>query len=162
LRLQPVPDAGHGTARDQPGRHLPLHLALRARHDRRAGPGDGLPADRALAAGERLAPLNARCGKRRRRQYRCATVRRMAQRRRPPQAEAALGETNWRTRTEQEAGGMSKTAKMNKRQFLKTAGLATTSAVAAGTIGAPYVKSQGTIRWRLQTYAGPALAEHVI
>lgn len=52
--------------------------------------------------------------------------------------------------------------RMNKRQFLKTAGLATTSAVAAGTLGAPYVKSQSPIRWRLQTYAGPALAEHVI
>ena len=35
-------------------------------------------------------------------------------------------------------------------------------AVAAGTLAAPYVKAQSTIRWRLQTYAGPALAEHVI
>jgi TRAP-type mannitol/chloroaromatic compound transport system substrate-binding protein len=57
---------------------------------------------------------------------------------------------------------MTEANRMNKRQFLKTAGLATTSAVAAGTLGAPYVKSQSPIRWRLQTYAGPALAEHVI
>ncbi|MEX2630365.1 MAG: TRAP transporter substrate-binding protein [Tistlia sp.] len=57
---------------------------------------------------------------------------------------------------------MTKNTRMNKRQFLKTAGLATTSAVAAGTLAAPYVKSQSPIRWRLQTYAGPALAEHVI
>ena len=33
---------------------------------------------------------------------------------------------------------------------------------AASTFPAPYVKAQGPIRWRLQTYAGPALAEHVI
>ncbi|WP_259782179.1 TRAP transporter substrate-binding protein [Aestuariispira ectoiniformans] len=52
---------------------------------------------------------------------------------------------------------------MNKRrEFLKKAGVATTAAAATATIGAPYVKAQSEIRWRLQTYAGPALAEHVI
>lgn len=52
---------------------------------------------------------------------------------------------------------------MNKRrEFLKKAGVATTAAAATATIGAPYVKANSTIRWRLQTYAGPALAEHVI
>ncbi len=49
---------------------------------------------------------------------------------------------------------------MNKRDFLKTAGAGTAGAVA--TLGAPYVHAQSTIKWRLQTYAGPALAEHVI
>ncbi|MDZ7841163.1 MAG: TRAP transporter substrate-binding protein [Gammaproteobacteria bacterium] len=49
---------------------------------------------------------------------------------------------------------------MNKRDFLKTAGAGTAGAVAS--LGAPYVHAQSTIKWRLQTYAGPALAEHVI
>ncbi len=49
-----------------------------------------------------------------------------------------------------------------RRDFLKRAGAATAGAVAATTLGAPYVKAQSTIKWRLQTYAGPALAEHVI
>ncbi|HUF55746.1 MAG TPA: TRAP transporter substrate-binding protein [Thermohalobaculum sp.] len=52
--------------------------------------------------------------------------------------------------------------KLNKREFLKTAGVAGTAGVAATTLGAPYVRAQSPIRWRLQTYAGPALAEHVI
>ncbi len=55
-----------------------------------------------------------------------------------------------------------KPAKMNKREFLKKAGTTTAGATAASVLGAPYVKSQGTIRWRLQTYAGAALGEHVI
>ena len=49
-----------------------------------------------------------------------------------------------------------------RRDFLKTAGVATAGAVAASTLAAPYVKAQGTIKWRLQTYAGVALAEHVV
>ena len=57
---------------------------------------------------------------------------------------------------------MSTTDKMNKRDFLKKAGLATAGAAAATTLAAPYVKAQAPITWRLQTYAGPALAEHVI
>lgn len=48
-----------------------------------------------------------------------------------------------------------------RRDFLK-AGAAATGAVAASTLAAPAIKAQSTIRWRLQTYAGPALAEHVI
>jgi TRAP-type mannitol/chloroaromatic compound transport system substrate-binding protein len=52
---------------------------------------------------------------------------------------------------------------MNKRRdFLKKAGATTAGAVAATTIGAPYVKAQSQIKWRMQTYAGAALAEHVI
>jgi TRAP-type mannitol/chloroaromatic compound transport system substrate-binding protein len=52
---------------------------------------------------------------------------------------------------------------MNKRRdFLKKAGATTVGAVAATTISAPYVKAQTPIKWRLQTYAGAALAEHVI
>ena len=49
-----------------------------------------------------------------------------------------------------------------RRDFLKKAGAATAGAVAATTLGAPYVKAAKTIKWRLQTYAGPALAAHVI
>ncbi len=49
-----------------------------------------------------------------------------------------------------------------RRDFLKTAGATTAGAVAATTLAAPHVKAQKTIKWRLQTYAGPALAEHVI
>ena len=51
---------------------------------------------------------------------------------------------------------------MNKRQFLKKAGLGTAAAIAA--VNAPFVHAEKktTIKWRLQTYAGPALAEHVI
>lgn len=51
---------------------------------------------------------------------------------------------------------------MKKRDFLKKAGVGAAGAVAA--VNAPYVKAQKktTIKWRLQTYAGPALAEHVI
>ena len=54
------------------------------------------------------------------------------------------------------------TEKFNKRDFLKKAGLATAGAVGASTLAMPYVKAQSPIRWRLQTYAGPALAEHVV
>ncbi len=47
-----------------------------------------------------------------------------------------------------------------RRDFLKKAGAA---AVGTTVIGAPYVHAAKTpIKWRLQTYAGPALAEHVI
>jgi TRAP-type mannitol/chloroaromatic compound transport system substrate-binding protein len=49
-----------------------------------------------------------------------------------------------------------------RRDFLKTAGATTAGAVAATTLYAPHVKAQKTIKWRLQTYAGVALAEHVI
>ncbi len=49
-----------------------------------------------------------------------------------------------------------------RRDFLKKAGAVTAGAVAATTVSAPYVKAQSTIKWRLQTYAGPALAAHVI
>ncbi|OMH28382.1 twin-arginine translocation signal domain-containing protein [Motiliproteus sp. MSK22-1] len=49
----------------------------------------------------------------------------------------------------------------NRRDFLKKAGVA---GVAAGTaiVGAPAVHAKSTIKWRLQTYAGPSLGEHVI
>ena len=54
------------------------------------------------------------------------------------------------------------TETFNKRAFLKKAGIATAGAVGASTLAMPYVKAQGPIKWRLQTYAGPALAEHVL
>ena len=48
-----------------------------------------------------------------------------------------------------------------RRRFLRHAGAA---GAAGAALGAPAVHAQSktTIRWRLQTYAGPALAEHVI
>ncbi|MEE8212706.1 MAG: hypothetical protein V3T85_12390, partial [Acidiferrobacterales bacterium] len=51
---------------------------------------------------------------------------------------------------------------MKKREFLKKAGVGTVAAVAA--VNAPFVHAQKKtkIKWRLQTYAGAALAEHVI
>jgi len=49
-----------------------------------------------------------------------------------------------------------------RRDFLKGAGAATAGAVAATAISAPYVKAQSPIKWRLQTYAGVALSEHVV
>jgi TRAP-type mannitol/chloroaromatic compound transport system substrate-binding protein len=52
----------------------------------------------------------------------------------------------------------------NRRDFLKKTAAASVAAAGAATIGAPYVHAQSkqTIKWRVQTYAGPALAEHVI
>lgn len=44
-----------------------------------------------------------------------------------------------------------------RRKFLTTAGVAGAAALAA-----PAVHGQTKIKWRLQTYAGPALAEHVV
>jgi TRAP-type mannitol/chloroaromatic compound transport system substrate-binding protein len=56
---------------------------------------------------------------------------------------------------------MTKTPSVNKRDFLKGAGLV--SAGAASALAAPYVaRAQSPITWRMQTYAGPALAEHVV
>ncbi|WP_299816009.1 TRAP transporter substrate-binding protein [uncultured Roseibium sp.] len=50
----------------------------------------------------------------------------------------------------------------NRRDFLKKAGVGTVAAAGATTLAAPAVHGQSPIKWRLQTYAGPALAEHVI
>ncbi|RKF20467.1 twin-arginine translocation signal domain-containing protein [Alginatibacterium sediminis] len=50
----------------------------------------------------------------------------------------------------------------NRREFIKKAGIITASGAAA-IVGAPAIaKTAKPIKWRLQTYAGPALAEHVI
>ncbi len=57
---------------------------------------------------------------------------------------------------------MSENSKLNKRDFLKKAGLTTVGALGASALATPYVRAQSPIKWRLQTYAGPALAEHVI
>ncbi|HEY0919512.1 TRAP transporter substrate-binding protein [Devosia sp.] len=56
---------------------------------------------------------------------------------------------------------MSEVKKISKREFFKKAGLATAGAVGSTALAMPYVKAQAPIKWRLQTYAGPALAEHV-
>lgn len=45
-----------------------------------------------------------------------------------------------------------------RRKFLTTGALA----AGAATLAAPAVLAQAPIKWRLQTYAGPALGEHVI
>jgi TRAP-type mannitol/chloroaromatic compound transport system substrate-binding protein len=52
---------------------------------------------------------------------------------------------------------------MKRRDFMKKAGIGA-AAVAATAVNAPYVIAQKktTIKWRIQTYAGPALAAHVI
>jgi len=52
---------------------------------------------------------------------------------------------------------------MKRRDFIKKAGVGA-AAVAASAVNAPYVLAQkkSPIRWRLQTYAGAALAEEVI
>jgi TRAP-type mannitol/chloroaromatic compound transport system substrate-binding protein len=52
---------------------------------------------------------------------------------------------------------------MKKRDFLKKTGLGA-AAVAATAVNAPYVHAQSKtpIKWRLQTYAGAALAAHVV
>ncbi len=50
----------------------------------------------------------------------------------------------------------------NRREFIKKAGLATAGAVGASALAAPAVHAQTQIKWRMQTYAGPALGEHVI
>jgi TRAP-type mannitol/chloroaromatic compound transport system substrate-binding protein len=55
-----------------------------------------------------------------------------------------------------------KIIKPSRRDFFKKAGLATAGAVGTTALAMPYVKAQAPIRWRMQTYAGPALAEHVI
>jgi TRAP-type mannitol/chloroaromatic compound transport system substrate-binding protein len=54
-------------------------------------------------------------------------------------------------------------SKMKRRDFLKKAGVGA-AAVAATTVNAPFVHAakKTTIKWRMQTYAGPALAAHVI
>ena len=44
-----------------------------------------------------------------------------------------------------------------RRKFLTTAGVAGAAALAA-----PAVHGATKIKWRLQTYAGPALAEHIV
>ena len=51
---------------------------------------------------------------------------------------------------------------MKRRDFLKKAGVGA-AAVAATTVNAPFVHAakKTTIKWRMQTYAGPALSEHV-
>ena len=53
---------------------------------------------------------------------------------------------------------------MKRRNFIKKAGAGAAVAAAATTAGAPNViaAKKTAIKWRLQTYAGPALAEHVI
>ena len=57
---------------------------------------------------------------------------------------------------------MSEKKIITKRDFLRKASLTTAGAVGATTLAAPYVRAQSPIRWRLQTYAGASLAEHVI
>lgn len=49
----------------------------------------------------------------------------------------------------------------SRRDFLRKASIGA-AAAGATTLAAPAVHAQSTIRWRLQTYAGPALSEHVI
>ncbi len=60
---------------------------------------------------------------------------------------------------------MKTSKKLNKREFLKKAGVTSAAAVGATALGAPAVHGAShakTIKWRLQTYAGAALAANVI
>ena len=52
---------------------------------------------------------------------------------------------------------------MKRRDFIKKAGVGAAAAVAATAVNAPFVHAakKTTIKWRMQTYAGPALAAHV-
>jgi TRAP-type mannitol/chloroaromatic compound transport system substrate-binding protein len=50
----------------------------------------------------------------------------------------------------------------DRRRFLKNAGAAGIGAGIMALGGAPAVRAKDKIKWRLQTYAGPALGEHVI
>ena len=52
--------------------------------------------------------------------------------------------------------------KINKRDFLKKAGVGVAAAGASAIAAPNIVHARSPIKWRLQTYAGPALAEHVI
>ncbi|MDP6730134.1 MAG: twin-arginine translocation signal domain-containing protein, partial [SAR324 cluster bacterium] len=49
---------------------------------------------------------------------------------------------------------------ISRRKALRT-GAAAGAAAGAAVIGAPAIHAKSKIRWRMQTYAGPALAEHV-
>jgi TRAP-type mannitol/chloroaromatic compound transport system substrate-binding protein len=49
----------------------------------------------------------------------------------------------------------------NRRKFLKTAGVGVAGLAAVGA-PAVHAAAKTTIKWRMQTYAGPALGEHVI
>ena len=49
----------------------------------------------------------------------------------------------------------------NRREFLKKASV-TGAVVGASALAAPAVHAQSKIKWRMQTYAGAALAEHVV
>jgi len=52
---------------------------------------------------------------------------------------------------------------VQRRDFLKKAGVGAAGAVAAGTMAAPYGFAQSNpIKWRLQTYSGAPLGAHVI
>ena len=50
---------------------------------------------------------------------------------------------------------------LSRRKILKT-GAAAGAAAGAAVVGAPAIHAKSKIRWRMQTYAGPALAEHVV
>ncbi len=56
---------------------------------------------------------------------------------------------------------MSDKKAISKRDFLRKSVLTGAGAVGATALATPYVKAQAPIKWRLQTYAGPALADHV-
>jgi TRAP-type mannitol/chloroaromatic compound transport system substrate-binding protein len=52
---------------------------------------------------------------------------------------------------------------MKRREFITKAGIAGLAAAGATAVApAVHASQKSTIKWRLQTYAGPALAEHVI
>ena len=54
------------------------------------------------------------------------------------------------------------TESRSRRAFLNRGGKALVGAAAVSPLAAPAVRARSTIRWRLQTYAGAPLAEHVV
>lgn len=56
-----------------------------------------------------------------------------------------------------------KPADSGRRDFLKKAGIGAAGVAAAAVVNAPFVHAgkKTPIKWRMQTYAGPALADHV-
>jgi len=54
------------------------------------------------------------------------------------------------------------TGRPDRRKFLSGAAAGTAAVGAGAILHAPAILSQEPIKWRMQTYAGPALAEHVI
>src|SRR5690606_24502024 len=154
LRLQPVPDARHGAAGDFSGRHLSLDRAILLPDGAVADRYHDFSADRIVAAFRGERQVNG--------QWRAMSQLEEGNKKKKANFSHINVRACPRTTDEEENGTMTGQNHVTKRDFLRKAGLTTAGAVGASTLAAPYVKAQSPITWRMQTYAGPALAEHVI